>query len=98
MGEAMALCVSTSTAVSREIPLFSASNTPSENASICTARLKCQQYAFGKRQHLHRETQIHRDLHGKRQAGLANVSDLGPNVEQQRLHFLKGLAASANHY
>src|SRR3984893_7204012 len=40
MGEAMTLCVRTSTATSRAIPLFSASSTPSLNASICTARLK----------------------------------------------------------
>src|SRR5580658_9632584 len=40
MGDATALCVSTSTAVSRAIPLFSASNTPSEKACICTARLR----------------------------------------------------------
>src|SRR5713226_842938 len=40
IGEAITLCVSTSTAVSRAIPLFSASNTPSQNASICTARLR----------------------------------------------------------
>ena len=36
----MTLCVITSTAVSRGMPLFSASSTPSENASICTARLR----------------------------------------------------------
>src|SRR5215470_15561130 len=40
IGDAITLCVSTSTAVSRLIPLFSASNTPSQNASICTARLR----------------------------------------------------------
>src|SRR5215831_1033353 len=40
MGEAMALCVRMSTAVSRLIPLFSASSTPSEKANICTARLR----------------------------------------------------------
>src|SRR5882672_2614694 len=40
IGEAITLCVSTSTAISRAIPLFSASSTPSENASICTARLR----------------------------------------------------------
>src|SRR6266446_1144106 len=40
IGDAITLCVSTSTAVSRAIPLFSASSTPSENASICTARLR----------------------------------------------------------
>src|SRR5580704_5766012 len=40
MGEAMALLVSTSTAISLEIPLFSASSTPSEKDSICTARLR----------------------------------------------------------
>src|ERR1700730_4695913 len=40
MGDATALCVRTSTATSRAIPLFSASSTPSEKASICTARLK----------------------------------------------------------
>src|SRR6267143_4349251 len=40
IGDAITLCVSTSTAVSRAIPLFSASKTPSENASICTARLR----------------------------------------------------------
>src|SRR5580692_6557101 len=40
MGEATALLTSTSTATSRAIPLFSASSTPSENASICTARLR----------------------------------------------------------
>src|SRR5271167_4932209 len=36
----MALCIRTSTATSRAIPLFSASSTPSEKASICTARLR----------------------------------------------------------
>src|SRR5688572_30740386 len=40
IGEAMTLWVSTSTATSREMPLFSASSTPSLNASICTARLR----------------------------------------------------------
>src|SRR5579859_2438218 len=40
IGEAITLCVRTSTATSRAIPLFSASSTPSQNASICTARLK----------------------------------------------------------
>src|SRR5579864_178376 len=40
MGEATALLTSTSTATSRATPLFSASSTPSENASICTARLR----------------------------------------------------------
>src|SRR5215469_2796713 len=40
IGDAITLCVSTSTAVSLLIPLFSASRTPSQNASICTARLK----------------------------------------------------------
>src|SRR5713226_1629879 len=40
IGEPITLCVSTSTAVSRAIPLFSASSTPSHNASICTARLR----------------------------------------------------------
>src|SRR5215471_1980315 len=42
MGEAIALLASTSTAISRGIPLFSARRTPSENASICTARLRLQ--------------------------------------------------------
>src|SRR5208282_837927 len=36
MGEATALCVSTSTATSRGMPLFSASSIPSEKASIWT--------------------------------------------------------------
>src|SRR5579859_375109 len=40
IGEATALLTSTSTATSRAMPLFSASSTPSENASICTARLR----------------------------------------------------------
>src|SRR3989442_9252956 len=40
IGDPITLCVSTSTAVSRAIPLFSASRTPSENASIWTARLR----------------------------------------------------------
>src|SRR5437016_4871746 len=40
IGDPITLCVSTSTAVSRLMPLFSASSTPSQNASICTARLK----------------------------------------------------------
>src|SRR5579862_1683205 len=40
IGEATALWVSTSTATSRLMPLFSASSTPSEKASICTARLR----------------------------------------------------------
>ena len=40
IGEPMALWISTSTATSREIPLFSASSTPSLNASICTAKLR----------------------------------------------------------
>src|SRR5580704_7125831 len=40
MGDATALLTSTSTAISRAIPLFSASSTPSENANIWTARLK----------------------------------------------------------
>src|SRR5690348_9918350 len=40
IGEPITLWVSTSTAVSREMPLFSASSTPSEKASICTARLR----------------------------------------------------------
>src|ERR1700675_3970389 len=40
IGDAITLCVRTSTATSRAIPLFSASSTPSLNASICTARLK----------------------------------------------------------
>src|SRR5512146_920340 len=40
MGEATALCSSTSTAVSRAMPLFSASSTPSEKHIICTARLR----------------------------------------------------------
>src|ERR1700687_2394544 len=40
IGDAITLCVSTSTAISRAIPLFSASSTPSQNASICTARLR----------------------------------------------------------
>src|SRR6266576_3960420 len=40
IGDAITLCVSTSTAVSLLIPLFSASSTPSQNASICTAKLK----------------------------------------------------------
>src|SRR5712692_6351694 len=40
IGDAITLCVSTSTAVSRAIPLFSASSTPSQKASICTARLR----------------------------------------------------------
>src|SRR4029079_3558890 len=38
--EAITLLRSTSTAVSRAMPLFSASSKPSLNASICTARLK----------------------------------------------------------
>src|ERR1700722_4220018 len=40
MGDATALLVRTSTATSRAIPLFSASSTPSEKASICTAKLR----------------------------------------------------------
>src|SRR5208283_1804997 len=40
IGDAITLCVSTSTATSRAIPLFSASSTPSQNASIWTARLR----------------------------------------------------------
>ena len=40
IGDAMALFVRTSTATSREMPLFSASKIPSEKASICTARLR----------------------------------------------------------
>src|SRR5580658_6701887 len=40
IGDATALLVSTSTATLRAMPLFSASNTPSLNAIICTARLK----------------------------------------------------------
>src|SRR5208282_1354697 len=40
IGDATALLTSTSTATSRAIPLFSASSTPSENANICTARLR----------------------------------------------------------
>src|SRR5215831_17229954 len=40
IGDAITLCVSTSTATSRLIPLFSARSTPSQNASICTARLR----------------------------------------------------------
>src|SRR5581483_1721200 len=40
IGEATALLTKTSTATSRLMPLFSASNTPSEKASICTARLR----------------------------------------------------------
>src|ERR1700678_2800730 len=40
MGDATALWVSTSTATSRAMPLFSASKTPSQNAIICTARLR----------------------------------------------------------
>src|ERR1700692_3948224 len=40
IGDAMALLTRTSTAPSRAMPLFSASNTPSEKASICTARLR----------------------------------------------------------
>src|SRR5437899_482097 len=40
IGDAITLCVRTSTAVSRAMPLFSANSTPSQNASICTARLK----------------------------------------------------------
>src|SRR5712691_633562 len=40
IGDATTLASSTSTAVSRGMPLFSASSTPSLNASICTARLR----------------------------------------------------------
>src|SRR5882757_5985944 len=40
IGDAITLCVRTSTATSRAIPLFSANSTPSQNASICTARLR----------------------------------------------------------
>src|SRR5580658_10089427 len=40
IGEAIALLVSTSTAMLRAMPLFSASKTPSQNAIICTARLR----------------------------------------------------------
>src|SRR5271165_566594 len=40
IGDATALLTSTSTATSRAMPLFSASSTPSENANICTARLR----------------------------------------------------------
>src|SRR5580698_3239156 len=40
IGEAIALLVSTSTATSRLIPLFSASNTPSQKANICTAKFR----------------------------------------------------------
>ena len=40
MGDAITLFSRTSTAVSRGMPLFSASSTPSLKASICTARLK----------------------------------------------------------
>ena len=40
IGDATALFVKTSTATSRLIPLFSASKTPSQNAIICTARLR----------------------------------------------------------
>jgi len=65
MGDATALCVSTSTAVSRAMPLFLG-----------------QQHAFGERQHLDGQTKVHRNLHGKRQAVVANVGDFGTNVEQ----------------
>src|SRR3989304_5452907 len=40
IGDAITLLSSTSTAVARAMPLFSASSTPSLKASICTARLK----------------------------------------------------------
>src|SRR5208282_4674008 len=40
MGEAIALWIITSTATSRAMPLFSASSTPSQNASICTANCR----------------------------------------------------------
>src|SRR5215469_17908437 len=40
IGDAITLCVNTSTATSRLIPLFSASSTPSQNASIWTAWLR----------------------------------------------------------
>src|SRR3981081_2321432 len=40
IGDAITLCVSTSTAVSRAVLSFSPRSTPSQNASICTAGLK----------------------------------------------------------
>ena len=50
IGDATALLVSTSTATSRAMPLFSASNTPSQNAIICTARLRFVAIFIDKRQ------------------------------------------------
>ena len=41
-----------------------------------------QQHAFGEGQHLDGQTKVHRNLHGKRQAVVANVRDFGTNVEQ----------------
>ena len=57
-----------------------------------------QQHAFGKRQHLHGEAEVHRNLHGERQTVVADVGDLGADVEQQRLDVFEGLAASADHH
>ena len=59
------------------------------------AALLRQQHAFGKCQHLHRQTQVGGDLHGERQAVVADVRHLRADVEQQRLYLFEGLSASA---
>ena len=56
------------------------------------AALLRQQHALGKRQHLHREAQVGRDLHRERQAVVADVRHFRADVVEQRLDALERLA------
>src|SRR5262249_30876210 len=57
-----------------------------------------EQHTFRERQHLHRETQIGRNLHGKSQSVVAYVSNLWADIEQERLDLFESLFPAADHY
>ncbi len=62
------------------------------------AALFGEQNALGKRQHLHGEAEVDRDLHHQRQTVIAYVRDLRADIEEQRFYSFEGFVAAADHH
>ena len=57
-----------------------------------------EQNAFGKCQHLDGKTEVDGDFHRQGQAVPSDVSDLGPDVLEQRFDTIEGGAVSSDHH
>ena len=61
------------------------------------AALLRQQHAFRKREHLHRQAQVDRDLHRQREAVVADVRHARADVVEQRLGAIERAFLAADH-